>query len=314
MMLRTIARVVLFWAFFSLSFGGSARAQAVEPSAEERARALELKRTGDAAMESMHYRDAVDAYVQAYAITKDPALLYNRGRALQAVGDFPGALEALEGFDASAGPALKSRVPKLGELLAEVRSKVATLNVTCNVAGARVLVRDTVVGTTPLRGPMRFNAGAATLEVLAEGYVPHRRTLQLPPGGTLEVEVSLVAKAKAAVLVLRSSVPGTTAIVDGQVAGNPPLEVVVDPGPHKILARAEGYAETETSAIVALGEHKEVDLTFKKNPGITAKWWFWTGIGVAVAGGATVAAALLIEKNPSHGDLAPGIVRAPLGF
>src|SRR5260221_12423289 len=159
MILRTVARVVLFWAFFSLPLGGSARAQAVEPSAEERARALELKRPGDAAMESMHYRDAVDAYVQAYAITKDPALLYHRGRALQAVGDFPDAVEALEGFDASADPALKSRVPKLGELLAEVRSKIATLVLTCNVASARVLLRDTVVGTTPLRGPMRFNAG-----------------------------------------------------------------------------------------------------------------------------------------------------------
>src|SRR6266849_2378525 len=83
-------------------------------------------------------------------------------------------------------------------------------------------------------------------------------------------------------------------------------EGIVEPGPHKIHTRAEGYAETATSAIVALGEHKEVDLTLKKNPGITATWWFWTGIGVAVAGGATVAAALLIEKNPSHGDLAPG--------
>jgi hypothetical protein len=310
----TFVAAVLFGAWLSLASGGRALAQTTEPSADDRARAAELKRTGDAAIDSMHYREAVEAYAQAYGLVKDPALLYNRGRALQALGDFPGALEALEGFDATAGAPLKSRVPKLGELIAEVRGKVATLAMTCNVAGARVLLRDTVVATTPLKGPARFNAGAATLEVTAEGYLPYRRNVQLPPGGTLELEVTLVAKAKGAILVLRSPVPGTTAIVDGKVAGNPPLEVVVEPGPHKILARAEGYDETETSAIVVVGERKEVDLSFKKNPGITTKWWFWTGIGVVVAGGASVAAALLTERNPSHGDLAPGIVRAPLGF
>jgi hypothetical protein len=308
----TIVAAFLVGVWLFLASGRQAMAQG-EPSADDRARAAELKRTGDAAMDSLHYREAVDAYAQSYAIVKDPALLYNRGRALQALGDFPGALEALEAFDASAGAALKSRVPKLAELLAEVRAKVATLVMTCNVAGARVLLRDTVVGTTPLRGPARFNAGVAMLEVTADGYVPYRKSLLLPAGGALDLDVTLT-KAKAAILVLRSSVPGTTAIVDGKVVGNPPLEIAVEPGAHKILARAEGYSETETSAIVAMGEHKDVDLAFKKNPGITSQWWFWTGVGVAVAGGATVAAALLIERNPSHGDLAPGIVRAPLGF
>src|SRR6185295_7621747 len=78
-----------------------AAAQERAPAADQ-ARASELKQRGDVAMDALRYGEAVDAYVQAYAISKDPALLYNRGRALQALGDFPGALEALESFSAAA--------------------------------------------------------------------------------------------------------------------------------------------------------------------------------------------------------------------
>src|SRR5262245_14749543 len=96
------------------------------PGADDNARAAELKKQGDVAIDSMRYGEAVDAYSKAYALAKDPALLYNRGRALQALGDFPGALEALEGFDATASAELKARVPRLNALLTEVRAKVAT--------------------------------------------------------------------------------------------------------------------------------------------------------------------------------------------
>jgi hypothetical protein len=288
-------------------------AQAPEPSADEHTRAAELKRLGDAAMESLRYGEAVDAYTKAYGLEKDPALLYNRGRAFQAMGDFPAALEALEAFDASANAELKARVPKLAELLAEVRAKVATLALVCNIAGARIVLRDKIVGTTPTRR-LRINAGTASIEVTADGYFPYAKTVELPAGGVLDLQVTLSPKAKGAVLALRAPVAGTTAIVDGKVVGNPPVEVMVDAGSHSIVARAEGYADTKTSFIVSAGERKQVDLSLERKPGITSQWWFWTGLGVVVAGGASLAAALLIERSPSQGDLPPGIVRAPIKF
>jgi hypothetical protein len=289
-------------------------AQAIAPGPEAQSRAADLKRRGDTAMDSIHFLEAVDAYAQAYAITKDPALLYNRGRALEALGDFPGALEALEKFDAAANADLKARVPKLAELMTELRARVSSLRVTCNVAGARVLVREKVVGVTPLPDALRVTHGTAPIEVNADGYVPYRNTVALPGGGVLVLDVTLTRNAKTSVLVLRSSVPGTIATVDGKVVGNPPVEVEVEPGSHKILARAEGHADLETLAVVARGDQKQIDLQLKPRGGITTQWWFWTGLGVVVAGGAAVSAALLIEKKPSSGDLAPGTVSAPIRF
>src|SRR5262249_14067665 len=75
--------------------------------------AAALKQRGDAAMDSLRYDDAIAAYEKAYAISKDPAILYNLGRVHQARGVYPKALEYLERFDREAPPELKSRVPLL---------------------------------------------------------------------------------------------------------------------------------------------------------------------------------------------------------
>ena len=82
----------------------SSSAAESEPSADpaNAARAAELKKTGDDAMDSGRPADAVSAYTQAYALSKDPALLYNRGRALQGIAEYPQALEQLEAFEQQA--------------------------------------------------------------------------------------------------------------------------------------------------------------------------------------------------------------------
>src|SRR4051794_30916405 len=61
-------------------------------------RAAELKKRGDDAMDSLRYDDALAAYAEAYGITRDAALLYNQGRALQALGRYPEALASIERF------------------------------------------------------------------------------------------------------------------------------------------------------------------------------------------------------------------------
>jgi hypothetical protein len=104
---------------------------------------------------------------------------------LQALGRYPEALEEMERFQAEASPDLKSRVPKLAELIAELRAKITTLSLSSNVGGARVVVYDRVVGTTPLGKPLKLRAGRTTVEVTADGYAPFTRTVELVGGSSL---------------------------------------------------------------------------------------------------------------------------------
>jgi len=285
---------------------------AAAPASPEE-RAATLKKQGDAAMDALRYDEAIDAYTQAYALSPDPALLYNRGRVHQARGEWPAALADLERFSHDATPELRQRVPKLDELLAEARGHVATVTITSNVDGARVLVRKTQVGTTPIPSPLQLDSGPATVEVLAEGFFDWRRELELKGGATTVLVAQLGTKSTSGILRVSALTPGTRVRIDEAPASSAPAEAIVLAGVHRVVIHADGYDDLETNVVVGAGETKEVTLEPEKRPALTSRWWFWTGVGVVVVAGATVTYALLTSKPADKGDqFQPGQVSAPL--
>ena len=74
------------------------------PAPSDPAAALGAKQRGDDALVNGRPAEALALYKEAYAARPDPALVYNIGRAHQALGDFPSALDHLEQFEATAPP------------------------------------------------------------------------------------------------------------------------------------------------------------------------------------------------------------------
>src|SRR5260221_10534174 len=109
-----------------LLIAGTARAQPA-PEAED------LKHKGDTLLVERRYDEALDAYDKAFALSPNPAIHFNRARALQFLARFPEALTALERFEEESTPELRAKVPGLAELVAELRSKVATITITNGV-------------------------------------------------------------------------------------------------------------------------------------------------------------------------------------
>jgi hypothetical protein len=294
------------------AFAQPARAPTPTTDAGTAARAAELKKRGDDAMDTGHPADALGAYAQAYEISKDPALLYNQGRALQALERYPEALQKLEVFDSIAPLELRAKVPGLNDLLVDLRAHVTTLAVTCDVAGAQVRLNDRPIATTPLAAPLKVNAGHAVIDVVADGYRPFRRELDLPGNGLATVEAKLVSKVHSGVLIVQSTVTGAEVVVDGTMAGQVPVEVPVEAGQHNVVLRHEGYEPTKTTALVAAGERKTVTLALEAQKTILQRWWFWTGVGVVVVGGVVLTYALLTERGADRGSIAPGQVSSGL--
>jgi hypothetical protein len=295
-------------AFVLLGMTVSSPARAQSP--EDAQRAQEIKRRGDDAITGGRPAEALAAYNEAYGITKDPALLYNRGRAYMALTEFPQALEQIEAFDKAAPAELKAKVPGLERLLLELRQKVSNVEITCDVPGATVRLRDRTVGTTPLAGLIKVNSGAAVIEITKDGYFPYKKELSLPNGGLVPLDVRLVSQQTSGFLVVKSAVTGSTVSVDGTPKGTVPSEVVVTAGTHQISLAHEGYRTATSSVVVAAGERKELDLSLEAEKGVLSKWWFWTGIGVVVAGGVGTYFALTTEKSAEKGSIAPGIISA----
>jgi hypothetical protein len=272
----------------------------------------ELKRLGDEAMVALRYEEALAHYRRAYDANKNPALLYNMGRAYEGLSDFPKALDALEEFSEKAPPDLKARVPKLEALMTDVRNRVATIIVSAPIAGAEVRLGNKVIGMTKQgQTILRVTAGAAVLSVSHKDYFPFERPLSLVPTKIETVDVQLASRSAGALLVVTSPVSGAEVAVDGKTSGNVPVEVPAKPGPHRISLRRDGYDPAETSVVVIAGERKEVSVPLAVHETITGKWWFWTGIGIIVAGGAAIAiVAATTEQSPSAGTIPPGTVKA----
>jgi hypothetical protein len=274
----------------------------------------ELRRRGNDAMAAFKPGEALDDYKQAYELTRDPALLYNMARALEVLEDYPEALARYEDFARLASPDLRARVPKLDELITSLRARVTRLLVTCNVPGARVIFREKTVGQTAgahesLVVPVA--SGKGVIEVEADGYITFERSLDLPGGGSIGVDVEMVPKAVAGLLVVGSEPGGGTVIVDGRELGTAPVEASVGAGNHKVAVRLPGYVETSTSVVVSVGERRVVTVRLGQGAPITQKWWFWTGIGTVVAAGVIISYAALTERSPGTGTIPPGQTRAP---
>ena len=273
---------------------------------------MQLKVEGDAAFDAFLYADALRAYEASYEAPHDPALLFNRGRALQALGRYPEALEMFERFDKEASPGLRAKVPGLAKLIEDVRTRVATLRVTCNVAGAQVLVADRVVGETGTLGDVRLNAGTAVVKVTRDGFFPVKRDVQLKGSMLTTLEIKLLPRATSGVLAVIVEPAAARVTIDGKFEGNAPIELVLPAGTHDVSLQSPGYEPLSSKAVVRADGRVDVRLTMQATPSVLSRWWFWTGVGAVVVSGVIIGVALTTNRNPGEGDFSPGRATAPL--
>lgn len=295
--------------------GGDAHAQGRKPEAHkpgdpQKTEAAHLKSAADVLMDQDRYADAVVLYQRAYELSSDPALLYNQGRAFEALGDYPTALEKLEVFERDASPSVRARVPGLKELITDLRGRIATIVVRTNAPAARLLVRQKDEGIINAEKRLSTRAGPVSIEVDADGFETFRRDLDLSAGAVVVVEANLTPKKRDALVVVRTT-PSVDVLFDGKALGRAPLQVRATPGSHELVARGDGYYEQRIPMTLALGDRRDIELEMKSTPGIASKWWFWTGIGVVIAGGVATAIVLTTEKPHSTGSFSPGSVSGP---
>jgi hypothetical protein len=265
-------------------------------------------------MLDMRYVDALALYRQARSLDPDDVgVLYSIARAQQLLGEYPEALTQLEEFERRASPEMKAKVGRLDQLFVELRSRISTLDLRCSQPGARVLVRDKVVGLTPLKA-LRLPAGAATLQLELDGFFPVRREIVLPAGGSLSLELTLHARSRSSLLLVGTQPSGARVLVDGEPIGtsSPRAELILPAGAHQVSAQHEGYDPASVPVVLAAGSTRELTVPLQRTLPITSRWWFWTGAVLLVAGGAAASYALLSERPADHGSLPPGQISAPL--
>jgi hypothetical protein len=216
---------------------------------------------------------ALAEFKRALAIKETPRVRAQVGLAEQALGLWLSAEEHLaSAVKAERDPWVTRNRSALDSALAAIGAHLGTVEIWGGPAGAEVVINGTPAGKLPSAGPVRVIAGACSLLVRADGYQDTARTLQVGAGELVRDNVQLipsVSPSRAVAAVTRAPPPTETLAV-----ATPPAEQPAD-------------------------EHR----------GVTGKWWFWTAVGVVVAGG--IAAAFLVTRPRGGLDCPSGAVCPP---
>ena len=160
----------------------------VDAAREHYARGVQLYESGK-------YEEALVELERANALAPTGRLLYNIALVQRQLGDAAGAMRSFRSYLDAGAEVPAARRAEVERAITELTAKVATVTVTANVAGAEIRVDDGMVGTTPLAGPLRLNAGPHRLGASKAGYRPDARAIDVAGGDRVELPFSLEALA-----------------------------------------------------------------------------------------------------------------------
>jgi hypothetical protein len=165
------------------------------------------------------YPGALQRLEEALALTPDPRLKFDLARVQQALGHDGAALSAFERFliEVPEAPAARRRVAV--KQASSLRSKLGTVEITCDVDGAEILVDGQEQGRTPQSQSIWLSPGAHVVVVKPPAAVfGHTERIAAVAGNATRVTATLAPLLAAAapvptqVEVLAARIPGA---VDG---------------------------------------------------------------------------------------------------
>lgn len=133
-------------------------------------------------------------------------------------------------------------------------------------------------------------------------------------------ELTADLRARTATITIKTNTPSARLYVRGKDLGLVERErtVLARAGDATIRVEADGFTPFSREVLLPGGGSLEIEAQLERKATrtgggaepITSRWWFWTALGVVVAGGATIAVvALTTEKDPERGTFDPSPIR-----
>lgn len=288
----------------------SAAAPVLAQPAQPNPQADEARRRFQAGVQQYNqgnYPGALAEFEVSYRLAPNPRLLYNIGLAQKGLHRYGEGIVSLEGYLAQNQNLPADRIELVQKLLAEMRPFVTAVAISGLPPGAEVRIDGRVIGKAPLK-PVQLQAGNYVLEATAEGFASGRKEFTVHQGQPLAVELGLTASPTSGKVNIVAR-PGAARLrLDGRDVGYGAAQLALTPGGHQLEALAEGYKPYRFELTVAAGQERDVNFELEKLRPFYKAWWFWTTVGVVVAGG-VVGAVLGSRTTPGHmitGTLNPG--------
>jgi len=303
---------------------------AADPARADDADAAQVAKTafaqGTAFVRSAQWAEALGAFERAESARHHPVTLFNIGACERALGRYTRArltLErALEGAATNDGQLPASLAQDARAYLAEIDAIAVHLALAVWPPGVRITVdgrpldphgAELSAGVlpagpgAPLPGPkvmIVLEPGAHVLVLSRAGFADAvlRRSYSAGERPAENIVMSLLP----ASLSVASNVPVATVTLDGIDVGAAPVVLSRPPGRYALLVRKSGYSGYASTVTLDGGQVLALDATLHpEKPSLLTRWWFWTGVGVLVAGAVT-STYFLTRPVPSREEVGGG--------
>jgi len=266
---------------------GEAQAQ----GSTERARRLFME--GQTALEEGRFTDAVRSFQGSLAISDRPGTVFNLGLAYRGLDQCREALDAFEqviGLSQDTGLVSQART-----LRTDAERCVGHITLTVAGRATEVLVDGEAVRLLAGQHALSLNPGRHTFEARREGHVPARASVDLARGARDAITLDAAAWPLAARIVIDTGSASATVQLNGERVLPSARGIEAMPGRQRVEVRFGDDDVQRRELDVPAGGR--VVLAFSPTRGgqggsVLTRWWFWTGVGVVVAG-AVVGAVLL---------------------
>lgn len=295
--------------FTTLSIFAVRPALAAEPDAPAKAEAAQRFDRGLALFNEGDNAGALAEFKQVYSTLPNPVVLYNIGLVYAAMGRPVEAVDALKqvASDKSLSPAQQQRAQST---LTDQESRIGRLSITSVPPGARIIIDNVDVATTPLSAPLRVAAGTHVVGAVAAGYALARKEVVVAGNAEAQVHFELLRQdaTRDANLTVRSRLPGAEVFINGKSAGKTPLHtsLSVPPGHIAVELRRPGYVTAKTQLDLGEGSTGEISL----DPSIDSSALSTEGVLLAVDVGRKEAELFV---NQEHLGPYRGPIRLPPG-
>lgn len=255
----------------------AARAQQPRTEAQERfARAMTL-------FEQRNYEGALAEFQRVHELTRRADLLFNIGRAQQALGRYPEAAAAVEEYLRQTTDLPPQRRAEVQELLASVRRYIAYVRLSATPEAAAVRLDGRPVEAAQRPADIPVSPGRHTVEVTLDGHRPERQEVLLASGDRRELRVALeVEHRDMGTLRVDGAPAAARVLVDGALVRSP---VLLREGRYAVRVEAEGRAAWSGPVLVSAGGTRALRVDLARRDQLPAGWF----VAAAATGGVFLA-------------------------
>lgn len=285
---------------------------------------------GAALVKNAQWAEALTEFEHSAATRPHAVTTYNIGACQRALGRYTLAretfLHARTQNDTAQGAELPQGVlTEMKGYLDEIEHLLVDVTLTLEPAGASIAVDGRPLGPSagsasvfvagirtpgpaePAPGPtfhVLLDPGAHVFTLTRKGFSDGVVNKTFSPGTAVPLKLAL--DKLPATFHIGSDPGGAAASIEGVDVGATPLDLSRPAGDYLVRVKKSGFVGYESRVSAQPGESVNVfaKLPVDKPP-ITARWWFWTGLGVLVVSGALaayfIAAATTAERPALNG-------------